>query len=157
MSDINNLPIELVLETFSYLDLKDLVRCVRVNKFSKAITEHSAFDKIFFRTKVIKPGDPIDLDKLQINPALNELCYTCRYSIKEAQFLRGYTKLDGKDDVRELPLIDSSVAFVTAAVIKHEVPPNNSCTKRRLNSPGVAAIVGTIIHLNEKDVIFASA
>ncbi|KAG9676203.1 hypothetical protein KCU99_g4142, partial [Aureobasidium melanogenum] len=110
MYDINNLLIELVVETFSYLDLKDLVRCVRVNKFFKAITEHSAFDKIFFRTKVIKPGDPIDLDKLQINPALNELCYTCRSSIKEAQFLRGYTKLDGKDDVRELPLIDSSAA-----------------------------------------------
>ncbi|KAG9551196.1 hypothetical protein KCU71_g7179, partial [Aureobasidium melanogenum] len=110
MPDINNLPIELVVETFSYLDLRDLVRCMRVNKFFKAITEHSAFDKIFFRTKVIKPRDPIDLDKLQISPALNELCYTCRSSIREAQFLRGYTKLDGKDDVRELPLIDSSAA-----------------------------------------------
>ncbi|KAH0350307.1 hypothetical protein KCU83_g5004, partial [Aureobasidium melanogenum] len=98
MPDINNFPNEVMVETFTYLDLGSLTKCMRVNKSFKAITEHSAFDKIFFRTKAIQPGDPINHDKLQINPALNELSYTCRSSIKEARLLRCYTKPDGKDD-----------------------------------------------------------
>lgn len=110
MPGINGLPNELMVETFSHLDFKDLTRCMRVNKSFKTVTKHSAFDKIFFRTKAIKPGDPIDLDKLQINPALNQLSYTCRSKIKEAKFLICYKNADGKDDIRALPLIDSSAA-----------------------------------------------
>lgn len=110
MPDINNFPNELMVETFLHLDLKDLIRCMRVNKSFKTITEHSAFDKIFFRTKVIKSGDPIDLDKLKINPALDQLSYTSRSKIGDAKFLFWCEELDGKEGVRDLPLIKSSAA-----------------------------------------------
>ncbi|KAH0342057.1 hypothetical protein KCU81_g5882, partial [Aureobasidium melanogenum] len=110
MPDINKFPNELMVETFSYLNLKDLTRCMRVSKSFKIITEHSAFDKIFFRTKVIKSEDPIDLDKLQINPALEQLSYTSRSKIEDAEFLLCYTEPDGKEGVRNLPLIESSAA-----------------------------------------------
>lgn len=110
MPDINNFPNELMVETFLHLDLKNLTRCMRVSKSFKTITEHSAFDKIFFRTKAIKPGDSIDLDKLQINPALDQLHYTCRSKIKEVTFLFCDQKPDDKTDYRELALIDSTAA-----------------------------------------------
>ncbi|KAH0363204.1 hypothetical protein KCU65_g7550, partial [Aureobasidium melanogenum] len=110
MPNINNLPNELMVEAFSYLDLKDLTRCMRINKSFKAITEHASFDKIFFRTKAIKAGDPIDFDKLKINPALDQLSYTSRSKIGDAEFLLCYKNPDGKEDVRSLPLIESSAA-----------------------------------------------
>lgn len=111
MPDINNFPNELIVEIFSHFDLKTLTRCMRVNKLFKAITEHSTFDKIFFRTKaVIKPGDRINLDELQLNPALNQLSYTSLSKIKEANFLFCDEKSDGKTDYHELALIDSSAA-----------------------------------------------
>jgi len=84
---------------------------MRVSKLFKAITEHSTFDKIFFRTKaVIKPGDRINLDELEINPALNQLSYTSRSKIKDANFLFWDEKPDGKTEYHELALIDSSAA-----------------------------------------------
>jgi hypothetical protein len=110
MPDINDIPNELVVEIFSHHDLKTLIRCMRVNKLFKAITEHSTFDKIFFRTKAIEPEDPIDLAKLQVNPAFRRLHYTCRSKIKDACFLFSEKKPDGKNDIRELALIDSSAA-----------------------------------------------
>lgn len=110
MPGINDLPNELMVEAFSYLDFKDLTRCMRVNKSFQTLTEHSSFDKIFFRTKPIKPGDPMNLDKLQINPAFDHLTYTSRSKIKDAEFLICYKNDEGKDDVRGLPLIDSSAA-----------------------------------------------
>lgn len=115
MPDINDFPNELIVEIFSHFDLKTLTRCMRVNRLFKAITEHSTFDKIFFRTKVIiKPEDLINLDELQINPALDQLFYTCRSKINEANFLFFDEKPDGKPDVKsyyhELALIDSSAA-----------------------------------------------
>ncbi|KAG9598371.1 hypothetical protein KCU77_g4398, partial [Aureobasidium melanogenum] len=83
---------------------------MRVNKFFKAITEHSAFDKIFYRTKVVMPDDPIDLDKLQINPIFRQLYYTCRSEINKATFLFCDKKPGGATDYRELALIDSTAA-----------------------------------------------
>ncbi|KAG9650610.1 hypothetical protein KCU64_g9010, partial [Aureobasidium melanogenum] len=106
MPDINNLPNELMVETFSSLNLSGLTKCMRVNKSFKTITEHSAFDKIFFCTKAIRPGDPIDLDKLQINPALDQLSYTSRSKIIDAQLVFSYKEPDGKEGIRNLPLIN---------------------------------------------------
>ncbi|CAD0085966.1 unnamed protein product [Aureobasidium mustum] len=110
MPEINDLPNELIVETFSYLELSDLIRCMRVNKCFKAIIEHSAFDKIFFRTKAIKFGDPINLDNLQLNPAFDPLHYTSRSKIDNTLFLFSYKESEGKDGIRELPLTESSAA-----------------------------------------------
>ena len=81
---------------------------MRVSKLFKAITDHTTFDKIFFRTKAVESG--IDFDKLQINPIFDSLHYTCRSKIKEALFLICDKKPDGETDNRELALIDSSAA-----------------------------------------------
>jgi hypothetical protein len=110
MRDINNFPNELLVEVFSHFDLKTLTRCMRVNKSFKAITEHSAFDKVFFRTKVIKLGESINLDQLHINPIFYKLTYICRKKIKDVHFLLWDEKPDGKTYFHELALIDSSAA-----------------------------------------------
>jgi hypothetical protein len=109
MPDINDLPNELVVEIFSYHDLKTLTRCMRVNKSFRSITEHSAFDKVFFRTKVTKPGDSIDLERLQLNPIFDKIQYDCD-KLRDANFLFCDEKPDGETDYRELRLIDSSAA-----------------------------------------------
>lgn len=110
MPDLNDFPNELLVEVFSYFDLKTLTRCMRVSKLFKAITEHSTFDMISFRTKAVESGDHIDFDKLQINPIFNRLHYTCRSKIKEVWFLFCDKKSDGQTDIRKLALIDSSAA-----------------------------------------------
>lgn len=119
MSEINDLPNELMVETFSYLGLSDLIRCMRVSKHFKAITEHSAFDKIFFRTKTIKAGDFIDLDKIQVNPALDQLCYNSCSQIEDAVFLL-------PDYADPLALINSTAAkqnFTEPAITRIIIRP----------------------------------
>jgi hypothetical protein len=110
MPDINDFPNELLVEIFSHFDLKTLTRCMRVNKSFKAITEHSAFDKVFWRTKAVKLGEPINLDQLHVNPIFRKLTYICRKKIKDVYFLLCDEKPDGVTDYRELALIDSSAA-----------------------------------------------
>ncbi|THY66927.1 hypothetical protein D6C95_10500, partial [Aureobasidium pullulans] len=109
MPDINDLPTELMVETFSHLELGDLTRCMRSSKTFKAITEHSAFDKIFFRTKTILSNDLIDLNELENNPVLERLTihYLCEHPIEDAE-----VSLNTGDSTkwRSLPLIESSAA-----------------------------------------------
>jgi hypothetical protein len=90
MPNINYFPTKVLVEVLSYLDLKTLTRCMRVGKSFKAITEHSAFDKIFFRTKASKLGEPINLDQLQINPIFRKLTYMSGFKIQDAHFLRRF-------------------------------------------------------------------
>ncbi|KAK6005428.1 hypothetical protein QM012_007070 [Aureobasidium pullulans] len=123
MSDINNLPNELMVETFAHLELNDLLRCMRVNKFFKTVTEHSAFDKMFFRTRFIKSSNPINFDELHVNPALDQLSYMCRCSIEDAVFLL--------KDHGELALIESIAAkqnatepAVTRIIVRPYGDPN---------------------------------
>jgi hypothetical protein len=146
MPDINDFPNELITEIFSHFDLKTLTRCIRVSKLFKAITEHSTFDKIFFRTKAIKHGDHFDLDKLQINPIFDMLHYTCRSGIKEAKFLFYDKNFSGKTDIRELALIDSSAAKQNAtepAVTYLYVSP---CGSARIKvNPGHAVTVQDVM------------
>lgn len=114
MPDINDLPTELMVETFSHLELGDLTRCMRSSKSFKAITEHFAFDKIFFRTKTILSNNLIDLDELEINPVLEGLAihYLCKHPIEDAEF-----SLHSSDSTkwRSLPLIESSAAKQNAS------------------------------------------
>lgn len=108
MPDINNFPNELIAEIFSYLDLETLTRCMVVNKSFKAFTEHSAFDKIFFRTKALKPEESINLDNIQINPIFNKISHACLSEMSDVYFLFRDKKPDGETDSRKLALIDSS-------------------------------------------------
>lgn len=128
MSDINDFPNELIVEVFSYFDLETLTSCMRVSKLFKAITEHTTFDKIFFRTKAIKPEHPLNLDKLQINPVFNMIEYTSRQRIKSAHFLILDKKPNGRPKHHKLALIDSSAAKQNAtepAVTCLQVSPYN--------------------------------
>ncbi|KAH0283777.1 hypothetical protein M436DRAFT_35414 [Aureobasidium namibiae CBS 147.97] len=110
MPDLDDFPNELLVEFFSYFDLKTLTRCMRVSKLFKAITDHPTFDKIFFRTKITEPKDPINPDKIQINPIFSMIQYTSRQRIKSAHFLILDEKPNGKPKHRKLALIDSSAA-----------------------------------------------
>jgi len=114
MPDINDLPTELMVETFSHLELGDLTRCMRSSKSFKAITEHSAFDKIFFRTTLPSLEDTLDLDKLQINPAFRSLSYTCRSKIEDTGFLFVDEKPGGSPNYRTVPLTETSAATQNA-------------------------------------------
>ncbi|THY11352.1 hypothetical protein D6D01_08941 [Aureobasidium pullulans] len=114
MPDINDLPTELMVETFSHLELDDLTRCMRSSKSFKAITEHSAFDKIFFRTKLPSLEDTFDPDKLQINPAFRSLGYTCRSKIEDTGFLFVDEKPGGSPNYRTVPLTETSAATQNA-------------------------------------------
>ena len=114
MPDINDLPTELMVETFSHLELDDLTRCMRSSKTFKAITEHFAFDKIFFRTKLPSLEDTFDLDKLQINPAFRSLGYTCRSNIEDTGFLFVDEKPGGSPNYRTVPLTETSAATQNA-------------------------------------------
>jgi hypothetical protein len=110
MRSLNDFPTKVLKEVFSYLDFETLTRCMRVNKSFKAITEHSAFDKIFFRTKAIKLGESIDLDQLQINPIFRKLTYMSGSEIQDAYFLLCDDSSNDRSDTRKLFLTDSSAA-----------------------------------------------
>ncbi|THW54466.1 hypothetical protein D6D19_10717 [Aureobasidium pullulans] len=114
MPDINDLPTELMVETFSHLELDDLTRCMRSSKTFRAITEHSAFDKIFFRTTLPSLEDTLDLDKLQINPAFRSLSYICRSKIEDTGFLFVDEKPGGSPNYRTVPLTETSAATQNA-------------------------------------------
>jgi hypothetical protein len=108
MRDINDFPNELLVEVFSHFDLKTLTRCMRVNKSFRAITEHSAFDKVFFRTKAVKLGGSINLDQLRINPVFRKIHHDCRSEY--VHFLFCDDKPGSRIGFRRLALISSSAA-----------------------------------------------
>jgi hypothetical protein len=112
MSNIKDLPNELLVEMFSHLDLKTLARCMRVNKSFKAITEHSAFDKVFWRYKAIKLGDSINLDQLRVNPIFREIHYNCHS--EGVHFIFCDEKPGSRIGFRRLALTNSSAAHQNA-------------------------------------------
>jgi hypothetical protein len=109
---MQDLPNELLVEIFSHFDLKTLTRCMRVNKSFEAITKHSAFDKVFFRTRAIKLGESINLDQLHVNPVFRKINYSCRS--EDVHFLFCDEKPGSRIGFRRLALIDSSAGHQNA-------------------------------------------
>jgi hypothetical protein len=85
---------------------------MRVNKSFEAITKHSAFDKVFFRTRAIKLGESIDLDQLHVNPVFRKINYSCRS--EDVHFLFCDEKPGSRIGFRRLALIDSSAGHQNA-------------------------------------------
>jgi hypothetical protein len=121
MPTIHDLPNELLLETFSYLDYSDLQNCLQATKILRAIAFHPALDHKLFRSKAVKhKHDTIDIDTLIVHPIFDRIFFT-----NEAL----------------LPYWDAYVSRCTNEFLHTGIPViQNSVYKDNVTSPPVSCI-----------------
>lgn len=106
---------EMLFEILSCLDFFDLIRCSRVSKSFRALTEDSAFDKTLFRSKaVVTDASTITIYELRMNPAFERFTYQYKGKIEEAGDLFLYRRSNCDTDYRTVPLKETSAGNLNA-------------------------------------------
>ncbi|KAG9950577.1 hypothetical protein KCU85_g3484, partial [Aureobasidium melanogenum] len=89
MSGIHDLPIELLLQVFSYLDnYRDVRDCSQASATLRAIAYHPTLDHKLFRSENVKHKyDVIDMDTFVLHPMINETIFDRDMILEEDPYI----------------------------------------------------------------------